>query len=193
MKQYKIKNRNDLLSKGFECFTESGTYEKQILDENDTDLRVCLFSTVDEDDTKTRPEDYTFNFGIWCDSRTEYILNIDVLFDIKQDLLKEGIIEEVEVEGLKAKLENAIIFKFKKGQEVWYIFDDDGEIKPIIEKGIIGYYDYNDYEIPTIEYFISDDGTRDTVHCYIDEKYVFSTKEEAEQKLRELKGESNGK
>ena len=49
---------------------------------------------------------------------------------------------------------------------------------------------YNSYDGNNFEYAMSDDGTRNTIwYGYVDEEYVFATKEEAEQRLKEIKGE----
>ena len=50
-------------------------------------------------------------------------------------------------------------------------------------------YTYSSYEGDYFEYAMSDDGTRDTIwYGYIDSRYVFATKEEAQAKLEELRG-----
>lgn len=76
---------------------------------------------------------------------------------------------------LEEQLENAIVPKFKIGQEVWYI-DRYG-----VQKDIIVSFTYFSIE-NEILYKMNDE--------IIDhrEKYIFATKEEAEQKLNELKG-----
>lgn len=85
-------------------------------------------------------------------------------------------------------LENAIIPKFKKGQEVWFIYDENDDYNYTILNKKVMAFTYNNYEGDLFEYAMSDDGTRDTIwYGYIEERYVFATKEEAEAKLKELK------
>lgn len=65
---------------------------------------------------------------------------------------------------LKEQLKNAIVPKFKIGQEVWWIYKDD-----IIES----------YVISDIRFMcFGDDG------YWLEDKELFSTKEEAEAKLK---------
>lgn len=93
------------------------------------------------------------------------------------------------VEEIKAKLKNAIVPKFKVGQEVWFLSNELDFSNYELLNGKIGAFEFNNYETPILSYFISQDGTRDTLHFgYNEEKYVFATKQEAEERLKELEG-----
>lgn len=91
---------------------------------------------------------------------------------------------------MKEQLENAIVPKFKVGQEVWFVYDENDDFNYTILNKKVMAYNYFSYEGGYFEYAMSDDGTRDTIwYGYISEKFVFTTKEEALAKLKELKGE----
>lgn len=100
--------------------------------------------------------------------------------------------QDQRIVELEEQLKNAIVPKFKKGQEVWFVDDvrDSWDANyEVFHKKVMA-ISYNNYEGDHFEYAMSDDGTRDTIwYGYIDEKFVFATEEEAEAKLRELKGE----
>lgn len=99
-----------------------------------------------------------------------------------------------QIADLEEQLKNAIVPKFKIGQEVWFIYnfedDDTNETLGILHKKVMA-YTYSNYEGDYFEYAMSDDGTRDTIwYGYIDSRYIFATKEEAQAKLKELQGET---
>ena len=82
---------------------------------------------------------------------------------------------------LEEQLKNAIVPKFKKGQEVWIIFDRTlfGEKLISVENTkVLGIYveDCINYSLQTLP-------------CIAREKEIFATKEEAQAKLEELQGE----
>ena len=82
-----------------------------------------------------------------------------------------------EIKELKEKLKNAIIPKFKIGQEVYWS---------------CGLYDTNEirsFTINSIEMFKNINIYFDNDETWLTEKDLFATKEEAEKILKELKGE----
>ena len=96
-----------------------------------------------------------------------------------EKLVKETEAKDQRIAELEDQLKNAIVPKFKKGQEVFYI-----NSRNKISSGIIYNVRYDsmkgfDYYIPMLQ--IED--------FRIKEESLFTTKEEAEAKLKELKGE----
>lgn len=91
------------------------------------------------------------------------------------DILNE---QDQRIAELEEQLKNAIVPKFKIGQEFWYVYA--GEVRKgtvfmlHIDKGGIVYESYVD-------------DTRYSICTKCDK--VFATKEEAEAKLKELQGE----
>lgn len=111
----------------------------------------------------------------------ELHLAIDELYEYQQ--------KDQRIAELEEQLKNAIVPKFKKGQEVWFVYDDsdtwEADYK-VFHKKVMS-ISYNNYEGDYFEYAMSDDGTRDTIwYGYIEEKYVFATKEEAQAMLKKL-------
>ena len=98
--------------------------------------------------------------------------DLDKEFECKKENLKL----HQRIAELEEQLKNAIVPKFKVGQEVWYI-DRYG-----VQKDIIVSFTYFSIE-NEILYKMHDE--------IIDhrEKYIFATKEEAQVKLEELEGE----
>lgn len=89
---------------------------------------------------------------------------------ISEDLHLDWLNQQSQrIAELEEQLKNAIVPKFKIGQEVWWIYKDD-----IIES----------YVISDIRFMcFGDDG------CWLEDKELFATKEEAQAKLKELQGE----
>ena len=105
----------------------------------------------------------------------------------KKDLWNRIQEKQARIYELEGKLKNAIIPKFNIGQEVWFIYDekDDGNYT-ILNKKVMA-FSFSNYGVNYFEFAMSDDGTGNTIwYGYIDSKYVFATKEEAEQKLKQL-------
>ena len=83
---------------------------------------------------------------------------------------------------LEAQLKNAIVPKFKIGQEVFVI------IQYVVRKTLIN--SFRVFESNELSYYCKYvDGER--MYLELDENELFATKEEAESKLEELKGEQN--
>ena len=104
---------------------------------------------------------------------TEYAcLTINAFLEEENKQLKQRIAE------LEEQLKNAIVPKFKIGQEVWYVED-----KFTMESGEILEIQIWDLKKDNIVYVIEYGGN---VWC---ESAIFATKEEAQAKLKELQGE----
>lgn len=108
----------------------------------------------------------------------------DIIYDKKTNKRlrtdKESIVallnqQDQRIAELEEQLKSAIVPKFKIGQEVWYLVDNNGKIKQAeileIRIGSFGLY----YEL-------------DFNGRFREEQYIFTTKEEAQAKLEELKG-----
>ena len=119
----------------------------------------------------------------WVDNKTNKELTA---LEIEEILHKQ----EKRIAELEEQLKNAIVPKFKVGQEVW-VNDWTGQLR-------IGRI----YEVqtnaalhdqrPLITYLVDFYGNYeddDRENDYYEEKEVFATKEEAEQKLAEIGGE----
>lgn len=90
-----------------------------------------------------------------------------------------------KIEELEERLSNCIEPKYKIGQDVWFIYDDDEYT--ILHKKVMA-FNYNSYDGGHFTYAMSDDGTQETIwYGYINDKYVFATQEEAKAKVKELK------
>ena len=103
----------------------------------------------------------------------------DYVDDVKERLAEK----DNRIAQLENQLKNAIVPKFKKGQEVYAIFDKTswGErTLELVNAKIIGIIATN-----KIQYMFSN-----LADWYIEEN-IFSTKEEAQARLEELKGEKN--
>ena len=101
-------------------------------------------------------------------------------FDKKQERIAE----------LEEQLANSIRPKFKMGQEVWYLYQRSIFADEEIKKGRIGAIEtfINDIDEKSIKYMIY----RFNGDCDLyttSEHYVFTTKEEALAKLKEMQGE----
>ena len=104
-----------------------------------------------------------------------------------EKLVKESEAKDKRIAELEEQLKNAIVPKFKIGQDVWFVYDENDDCNYTILNKKVMAYNYFSYEGGYFEYAMSDDGTRDTIwYGYIEDKYVFTTKEEAEAKLEEL-------
>ncbi len=87
------------------------------------------------------------------------------------------------IKDLKEQLKNAIVPKFKIGQEVWYIATLKGE-KKLVLVTITNYVYYTEDN----EFYY------DVANEYLEilsesQNKIFATKAEAEQRLKELRGE----
>ena len=103
--------------------------------------------------------------------------HIDRIQDIENGICK---IERLEKELAELK-ENAIVPKFKVGDEVWFLYDENDDNNFTIMHKKVMAFTFNN------EYAMSDDGTRYTLwYGYIDLKYVFATLAEAEEALKKL-------
>lgn len=118
--------------------------------------------------------DYTEDLIDICNSRANAlkiceILNVD---------MKHGVYKDQRISELEEQLKNAIVPKFKIGQEVWFVYAKDVRKYTIfmlhIDKGGVVY-----------ECYVDD--TRYSICCK--DKSVYATKEEAEARLKELQGE----
>lgn len=114
---------------------------------------------------------------------TEYAcLTINAFLEEENKELKQRIAE------LEEQLKNAIVPKFKVGQEIW-------ETTPLMSWKIkrIEWHKFNGgYGDVVVEiYRLGHDGTDDYNCCImpVDNDRFFTTKEEAQAKLQELKGE----
>ena len=97
----------------------------------------------------------------------------------KKDLWNRIQEKNQRIAELEEQLKNAIVPKFKIGQEVFYVVDKYSGIL----SGEILEIQIWDLKKDNIIYVIEYSGN---VHC---ESVVFATKEEAQAKLQELKGE----
>ena len=106
----------------------------------------------------------------------------------KKDLWNRIQEKNKRIAELEEQLRNAIVPKFKIGQEVWFIYDENDDFDYTILNKKVMAYTYSSYDGDYFEYAMSDDGTQYTIwYGYI--RHVFATKEEAEAKLKELQGE----
>lgn len=116
------------------------------------------------------------------------------MLKIKEDKMQELDLVKQENNDLKQELaelkQKAIVPKFKVGQEIW-------EITPLMSWKIkrIEWHKFNGgYGDVVVEiYRLGHDGTDDYNCCImpVDSVRFFATKEEAEQKLAEIKGEKD--
>ena len=104
-------------------------------------------------------------------------------FNHRNEFEKDLKIVELEEENLRLKeqLKNAIVPKFKIGQNIYRI-KNGNIVKNFIQNIMVAYYKNN---TTLITYFLSES----TSGCVLKEQNLFATKEEAEKKLKELKGE----
>lgn len=91
-----------------------------------------------------------------------------------RDLLKK---QQQRISELKEQLKNAIVPKFKIGQEVYYI---RGSSNKRIDKGVI--YGFVNNQCIRLK-------TSNNTHLTRDLIFIFNTKEEAKAKLKEFRGE----
>ena len=87
---------------------------------------------------------------------------------------------------LEEQLENAIVPKFKVGQEVWFVNDIAEEIFLGI---VVGFEGSRVYDAPFEFYYRIEYEDGCLITDDFEDKLVFATKEEAQAKLRELQGE----
>lgn len=105
--------------------------------------------------------------------------DFNYLFRLEIDTIKELCEQQSQrISELEEQLKNAIVPKFKYGQDVWCVYPTNEHRQGFVfELDFVGY-------------------TKDKIICRItdNEEFeydeVFTTKEEAESKLEELKGES---
>lgn len=109
----------------------------------------------------------------WVDNKTNKELTA---LEIEEILHKQ----EKRIAELEEKLKNAIVPKFKIGQEVWYAYNKYQKFpfKCVIDK--IVYDSSKNYK------FRYD--TSDEYYICVKEEDLFATEEEAEQKLAEIGG-----
>lgn len=119
----------------------------------------------------------------WCpkDERQFYMPRVEK--DQRIDCTDKIKSLEQENTELKKKLENAIIPKFKIGQEVWYVWNKN-QLMPF--RCVVDRITYDSSKYTKIRY-----DTSDEYYVGIREQALFATKEEAEQKLAEIKGEKD--
>lgn len=98
--------------------------------------------------------------------------------DYPNNLTIYGILNDQQqrIAELEEQLKNAIVPKFKVGQEVYVICDPNR---------IVSGWKIADYEYYKQQYIIENKDGIDWIH----KDRIFATKEEAEAKLRELQGE----
>ena len=102
---------------------------------------------------------------------------------MKEKLIKQAKrIKELEEELAKLK-QKAIVPKFAIGQKVWYVYNKN-QLAPI--QVIISDFSYYGYRKHKILY------ESENYYEGMPEGCLFTTKEEAEQKLAEIKGEKDG-
>ena len=105
------------------------------------------------------------------------------------EIFEKCLEQHKRIAELEEQLKNAIVPKFKIGQEVWFVYDENDDCNYTILNKKVMAYNYFSYEGGYFEYAMSDDGSRDTIwYGYVDARYVFATKEEAQAKLEELRG-----
>jgi len=99
-------------------------------------------------------------------------------------LLEENNRLKTELAELK---QNSIVPKFKVGDEVWFLYDENDDNKYKIYCKKVMAFNCGTYDYLHFEYAMSDDGTQDTIwYGYINEKFIFATKSEAEEALKKL-------
>lgn len=122
--------------------------------------------------------------GKWCIKDNEQLPH---LLDCYQSCVRLNEFSE-RIAELEEQLKNAIVPKFKIGQEIW-------EITPLMSWKIkrIEWHKFNGGagDVVVEIYRLGHDGTGDYNCCIMpdDNDRFFATKEEAEAKLRELQGE----
>jgi hypothetical protein len=120
---------------------------------------------------------------VFADNK-KYIKLVNIIQKNINELQEENERLKTELAELK---QNAIVPKFKVGDEVWFLYDENDDNNfTIMHKKVMaftcGTYDYLHFE-----YAMSDDGTQDTIwYGYINEKFIFATKSEAEEALKKL-------
>ena len=102
-----------------------------------------------------------------------------------EKLVNESEAKDQRIVELEEQLKNAIVPKFKIGQEVWYAYNKYQKFpfKCVIDK--IVYDSSKNYK------FRYD--TSDEYYICVKEEDLFATKEEAQAKLQELQGERDVK
>ena len=101
--------------------------------------------------------------GIIRDTEIDFPYYTDEIIELLDE-------KDQRIAELEEQLKNAIVPKFKIGQEVWYIVQEK------IKSYKIAYIEGINFR------YCDKDGS------WLGEKDLFATKEEAEQKLKELKG-----
>lgn len=126
-------------------------------------------------------------------SKERYICEVDKSFDIFDNLYKEYPSmqeicrtlnqQEQRISKLEEQLKNAIVPKFKVGQQVYTIRHNNSIYHTRIDKvKVVGINGKNE-----IFYYYDQPGSY--AHWEEMEDNLFATKEEAQAKLKELKGE----
>lgn len=109
-------------------------------------------------------------------------------FEYLEDVTKILNQQDQRIAELEEQLKNAIVPKFKVGQEIW-------EITPLMSWEIkrIEWHKFNggNGDVVVEIYRLGHDGTDDYNCCImpVDNDRFFATKEEAQAKLKELQGE----
>ena len=88
---------------------------------------------------------------------------------------------------LEKQLKNAIVPKFKVGQEVWFV----NEILEVIRNGKINAFEVYKFKERPYEFWYDIDYVEDNTEISdeVSDEFMFATKEEAQAKLEELQGE----
>jgi len=152
-------------------------YYRVIVNQNSNDFNdkpEYVIQTLFSDKTHLTKNQYKTGNGEW----REFSKNNPIysrLEDACSALIKKCCKDKAEqIRSLEEQLKNAIVPKFKIGQEVFYL-GRDAKIYSYIIDHIEGlYFRYCDNN-----------------NCYLYEEDLFATKSEAEQRLAELKGETN--
>ena len=106
------------------------------------------------------------------------------IYDNHIDLLNQ---QDQRIAELEEQLKNAIVPKFMVGQEVWFV----SEILEVIHNGKINAFEVYKFKERPYEFWYDIDYVEDNTETSdeVSDEFIFATKEEAEQRLKELKGE----
>lgn len=105
------------------------------------------------------------------------------IYDNHIDLLNQ---QDQRIAELEEQLKNAIVPKFMVGQEVWFV----SEILEVIHNGKINAFEVYKFKERPYEFWYDIDYVEDNTETSdeVSDEFIFATKEEAEQRLKELKG-----
>lgn len=95
--------------------------------------------------------------------------------------------QQQRIAELEEQLKNAIVPKFMVGQEVWFV----NEILEVIHNGKINAFEVYKFKERPYEFWYDIDYVEDNTETSdeVSDEFVFATKEQAQAKLKELKGE----